>query len=105
MSKWRTADGRDISLDEMTHQHASNIIWFYDIFLKVDHKVIRRLINEKFNGVVLPFKPLPIPNELSDMYKLGLITSNGDIIKKISWNKFYIIGSVTHIPNWRELIK
>ena len=105
MSKWKTADGRVISLDEMTHQHASNIIWFYDIFLKVDHKIIRQLINEKFNGVVLGFKPLPITDELRDLYKMGLITSNGDIIKKISWNKTALIGSVTHIPNWKELIK
>jgi len=60
--KWRTADGRDIELNEITHQHASNIIWFYDIFLKTDHKLIRQLINDKFNGVVFDFKTLPIPN-------------------------------------------
>ena len=105
MSKWRTADGRDISLDEMTHQHASNIIWFYDIFYKLNHKVIRQLINEKFNGVVLGFKPLPITDELRNLYKMGMITSNGDIVKRFGKSTYGFIGSVTHIPNWKELIK
>ena len=74
--KWRTADGRDIELNALTHQHASNIIWFYDIFFKTDHKVIRKVINDKFNGVVLDFKPLPIPNEIRDLDLLKIEIEN-----------------------------
>ena len=105
MNKWRTADGREISLDEITHQHASNIIWFYELLCGKEHYLIRTLINEKFNGVVLDFEPLPIEGEIKALYQKGLITHNGVIIKRIEHNKYAIVGSVTHIPNWKKLIK
>ena len=98
---WRTADGRDIPLNEISHQHASNIIWYYDLLCDQDHTIIRKLINDKFEGIILEFKPLPIPHEILDLHKKGLITAKGDIM-----NKYHnVIGSVTHIPNWQELIK
>ena len=103
--KWRTADGRDIDLLELTHQHASNIIWFYRLLFDTEHRVIHNLINTKFNGVILDFKPLPIPNELRDLYNNGNITSNGHIVMRVGLNKTAFVGSVTHIPNWQELIK
>ena len=103
--KWRTADGRDIELDQLTHQHASNIIWFYDLLLNKEHHLIRTLINEKFGGVVLDFKPLPIEGEIKALHQEGLILRNGGIIKKIGLNKFALIGSVNHIPNWEKMIK
>jgi hypothetical protein len=66
---------------------------------------MRRQLNLRFDGRLLNFKPLPIENELRNLKKLGYITANGDIIQSISFNKHRLIGSVTHIPNWQELIK
>ncbi len=105
--KWRTADGREIELNDLTHQHASNIIWFYELLCNKDHYLIRTLINEKFNGVVLDFKPLPIEGEIKALHEGGFITRNGQIVKRI-WGgtkKYALVGSVTHIPNWFKMIK
>jgi hypothetical protein len=104
-NKWVTADNKVILFSELSHQHVSNIIWYFELLFNHNHQEMRRQLNLRFDGYLLKFKPLPIENELRNLKKLGYITANGDIIQSISFNTHRLIGSVTHIPNWQELIK
>jgi len=51
-------------------------------------------LTRRFNGLRLEWKPLPIPNEIETLRKMGLINSNGDIIFKGCK-----IGTINHIGN------
>lgn len=99
--KWRTGTGKEIPMDEIDHQHLSNIIWFYKLLVEREpHKLINHLFVTKFKCHQLPFKPLPIPNELADLYRKGYLKDDGRIVYSNS-----VIGDVLHIPNWKELIE
>ena len=69
--KWQSALGEIKMISEIDHQHLSNIIWFREIFNnknKVNCDVQIELVRElqrRFDGVRLPWKPLPVPNEIS----------------------------------------
>jgi len=105
MSIWNTATGRKIPFNDLDHQHLSNIIWFYELLHNYEFKEMRDLLNQRFDGVLLDFKPLPIPNELRALHLKGMLTNNGLIIKRIGFNKYAVVGSVTHIEGWYEMIK
>ena len=91
MSKtWTTHNKKQIKLDEMDHQHLSNIYWYNKIVLgydpknKADNKSMERQdlifeqINGRFNGEILPYKPL-----LAFQFEIEMLEKNG----WLRWNE------------------
>ena len=91
MSKtWTTHNKKQIKLDEMDHQHLSNIYWYNKIVLgydpknKADNKPMERQdlifeqINGRFNGEILPYKPL-----LAFQFEIEMLEKNG----WLRWNE------------------
>ena len=97
---WYTFDDRFVTFDEVTHQHISNAIWFNKVFnnrTKLNDKFMAQVdwtLTRRFNGELLPWKPLPIPNEIKTLREMGLIDSNGDIIFE-----GVKIGTINHIDD------
>lgn len=104
---WTTALGQKIPVSQISHQHLSNIIWFHHFFNGWVRSNSREMsimwdrIDKEFDGVLLTWKPLPIPEEVAWIHRTGNLDEDGNI-----WffAKSKIIGSVSHIPNWKELI-
>jgi len=64
MKAWGTFDNRIIKLDEMSHQHISNIFWFIhkivpENYCESTKEEILNTIKERFEGYVLCYRPLP----------------------------------------------
>lgn len=97
---WTNAFGKRRRFDRIGHQYLSNILWFSEVFngyTASNNHIIRKLENElyrRYDGKRLPWKPLPIPNEISRMMEMGLIDVRGYIIFKGQR-----IGSIRHIKN------
>ncbi len=71
-----TFDGRKISYDEISHQHASNIIWYDRIFKNRENKDAHELIDKKFDGYLLNYAP-----KTEFKYELNYLKSNGHLKK------------------------
>lgn len=62
IDKWGTFDGRWIEAKKISHQHASNI-FYYVTFIQKElypdwtRRAIRNLLQEHFDGEILPYKP------------------------------------------------
>ena len=105
---WQTGFGVVKEFSELDHQHLSNILWFREVFdnnNRVNSDVQMELIRElqrRFDGVRLPWKPLPVPNEIKCLNEMGLIRENGDIIGNAGTlhRRGTVIGSVAHIKNY-----
>jgi hypothetical protein len=105
---WQTGFGVVKEFSELDHQHLSNILWFREVFdnnnrdnSDVQMELTREL-QRRFEGVRLPWKPLPIPNEIRCLNEMGLIRENGDIIGNAGTlqRRGTVIGSVAHIKNY-----
>lgn len=59
--KWRTYDGRELYIHDMTHDHVSSLYYFIRYISTRQHAAVKeeidRVINEKFHGVILPYRP------------------------------------------------
>lgn len=87
-SLWRTADNKLIPFSEITHQHWSNIYWYHLIFQMkpgmpasiMKNTVLMALehIEEKFDGVILPWEPI-FEFEVSWLSQLRLLRNEKDI--------------------------
>lgn len=97
---WTNANGQRKRFNKIGHQHLSNILWYLEVFwgeTPLNSHTYRQLYSEiinRYNGKMLPWKPLPITGEIDTLYKRGAIDDNGNIIfnsKKI--------GSIKHIKN------
>lgn len=103
---WTTADGRKLNIETIPQQHLSNIIWFNMVFHKRNQyncnmtKLMRHQIDLNFDGKLLDWKPLPIPQELKWLKDLNMLTETGDIMFE-----GVKIGSITHINNWETYTK
>ncbi len=112
MSKqiWTTMDGNIIPFNELTQQHISNILWFFEIFhnaTRYNSKVMFEmglLLHKNYDGKRLDWKPLPVEREIQTLIDMKMITRNGDIIIK-EFKITKVIGTITHIPDWFKLIK
>jgi len=89
--KWRTFYGYDLPINELSHQHLSNIIWYYKLILNynfdINHEIYNEL-NNRFGGICLPYKPLhSFVFEINRLFELGYITNklNSDIIVDGKW--------------------
>jgi hypothetical protein len=110
--KWHTADGRILDFNDIPHQHLSNIIWFNRVFRGytrmnyIDFE-LNMVLQRNYNGVLLPWLPLPIEGEIKALIKMGLILNNGSIIgnQYTPLKEGKVIGSITHINNWKMYLK
>ncbi|MFA5366676.1 MAG: hypothetical protein WC333_02230 [Dehalococcoidia bacterium] len=61
---WRTWDNRLIVMENLSHQHLSNIYYYVtytlpEMYDQSTRDEVTRLIETKFGGVILPYKPHP----------------------------------------------
>jgi hypothetical protein len=93
MKKWHSETGEIKLISEIDHQHLSNIIWFDKIFKCFNNigSVYLELLN-RFNNELLPYKPLPITNEIMNLRELNMVDKHNNIIFE---NK--IIGNLNHL--------
>ena len=99
---WVTAFGERRKFSELDHQHLSNILWFNEVFrgwTRYNNETQFHLGLElvKFGGERLKWRPLPIPNEIVSIKEFCEVDDDGFI----HWQG-KIIGSVNHIPGWKE---
>lgn len=62
LDMWITFDNRLVSMDEMTHQHMSNIYWYINeivpmIYTEQVRIDINHWLNKRFDGVILEYRP------------------------------------------------
>jgi hypothetical protein len=86
---WHTFYGSQIPLEQLSHQHISNIIWYWEIIVKerVDQEIYDQL-ETKYGGLRLPYRPLvSFTSEINTLFAMGYITSklNSDIIVNGKW--------------------
>lgn len=56
---WQTAYGQVIKLENMTHQHLSNITYYNRLVVGGElPSMITDEINKRFGGIILPYYPL-----------------------------------------------
>ena len=87
--KWRTFYNVVIEVNQLSHQHLSNIKWFYEVIcgLRVPFE-IEIEINKRFGGIQLPYHPAPsFKYEIDVLERKGYITNrhNSDIIIDEKW--------------------
>jgi len=83
---WRTFDNRVVDMEEMDHQHLSNIYYYTHNIVPyfypdhIRHWILGWLV-KRFNGVKLPYRPVPeFMFEKSHLLKMGYLQKNNDIV-------------------------
>ena len=92
----KTFYGGEIALRELSHQHISNILWFFKLLYDTEpHEDIRGELNNRFGGIQLPYHPLvSFPAEIKALCLKGYTTGelnadihvNGVWVGKIKYN-------------------
>lgn len=86
MKLWITFDGRVVTLEEMEHQHMSNIYWFitkilpnkYSDYIRQD---IMLWLKKRFNGLILYYQPHPdFKKEINYLLRKGYLKPDGMIV-------------------------
>ena len=92
---WGTFYGKTIKISELSHQHLSNILYYFDLVLDIgDLYPIRKELNNRFGGIQLPYQPMiSFVQEIKELVRKGYTTGepNSDIIVNINW-----IGSIKY---------
>jgi len=86
ITNWTTYDGRVASMEDMDHQHMSNIHHFINIVHpdfypnSVKDEILRWLV-QRFAGLILPYHPDPNFNsERVILRSKGYLQPNNDIV-------------------------
>ena len=113
--EWTNYYGVTKKTSELDDQHLCNMMWYAEVFLgwtretyplfvlrlewhgRCQDKAGRQLNDGEIER--LPWKPLPIPREIEELKRLGMVKDNGDIVRDNE-----VIGTITHIENWKELV-
>jgi hypothetical protein len=86
---WGTFYGRQTPISQISHQHLSNILWYYELVTNLAvTPLIQAEIDERFGGIRLPYKPLhSFTYEIDALYDMGYITDkiSSDIIVDGKW--------------------
>lgn len=105
IKNWNTADGLKIAFCDLDQQHLSNILWFKEVVNKrtryncSTHFELGLELEKRFNGSRLPWRPLPVLDEIDYLKKSGLVDNSGNIIGTFETGLFNgkIIGSINHL--------
>jgi hypothetical protein len=86
---WRTFYNHDIFISELSHQHLSNILWYYELInVGPVSPLIQTEIDNRFGGIRLPYYPLhSFRYEVNFLYNRGYISDrhDSDIIVNGKW--------------------
>ena len=86
MKRWGTFDGRVVTLEEMEHQHMSNIYWFINkivphLYDNSTREEINGWLKKRFNGLILYYKPVPeFTQEKEYLLRKGFLKSNNMVV-------------------------
>ena len=87
--EWGTFHGTKILFNELSHQHISNITYYFKLVLNMKpHPDIYKEIEDRFGGIILPYKPLlSFPYEINALKRKGYTTGevNADVIVDGKW--------------------
>lgn len=98
MGYWTSALGRRKRFNKIGRQHLSNILWFKEVFNNSTiwndraYSELLHELNTRYEGKRLPWKPLPIPNEVQWIKETCRVDNDMNI-----WFKGNKIGSLKHI--------
>lgn len=87
--EWGTFYGARIPISQLSHQHLSNIMWFYE--LVCSYKPVSQIqieIDKRFGGIRLPYHPLiSFPQEIDSLVNSGYTSGqpNADIVVDGKW--------------------
>jgi hypothetical protein len=103
--QWTTYSGEVKKFSEIDHQHLSNILWFREILTGANfcncevQRALNSELRKRFAGKRLPWKPLPIENEIDWIREAAYINQRGEIIGTMKTPSHYgkVIGSIAHI--------
>jgi len=103
-----TFEGKKIDINQISHQHLSNIYWFSEIINVIPcDKFIWDRIKKEFNGEILPYLPKSsFKEEIDILDKLGYLfwkEVDGVKIADIVY-KGKVIGNACHQSEQREII-
>ena len=90
-NNWRTFYGKTMKVTELSHQHISNILWYFELVLALDMNdiyLIRKELNCRFGGIQLPYHPnLAFRSEIDELVRLGYTSHEIDapIIVQGKW--------------------
>jgi len=86
---WGTWYGTRIKVSELSHQHLSNILHYFNLVLNMgDLHPIRAELNRRFGGIQLPYHPtVSFRAEINELVRKGYTTgeNNADIIVNRKW--------------------
>ena len=82
---WTTFYGRTVKQSELSHQHLSNILYYFELILETDQPFdIRHQINTRFGGICLPYHPLiSFKSEIDELIRKGYTTGEIDAPIKV----------------------
>jgi len=88
-STWGTWYGQRIKVSELTHQHLSNILYYFDLVLEMGNvQPIRSELNRRFGGLQLPYHPMiSFRAEIDELVKKGYTSGdpNASIVVNGLW--------------------
>lgn len=92
-----TFDGRKVPINQMTHQHLSNWVWFAKVILRnislslfYENKCIEQ------HGKVLDYHPHPeFKEEHTYLRNMGLVDKEGNIYRSAFKEPYEKIGKIT----------
>ncbi len=83
MTKWGSFNGKTHTVETMDHQHISNISWYYKLLVGETRrertlKLIMEEIDRRFDGEVLPYRPMAsFRTEMAMLKGKGYIQGSG----------------------------
>jgi len=78
---WTTWEGRRLTVDQIDHQHLSNIYWFNVLLYNRVYLFIVEELQKRFNSVLLPYRPdVRFDNEIRSLDKKGFLYEGGRLI-------------------------
>ena len=96
ITHWQTWDKRVLSVDEISHQHLSNIYYYTHFIMSKYYSQpvkddIRQMLDNRFNGEILKYKPDPkFKEEWEYLKKMGYLRPNGKIVFSEPFSRTHI---------------
>ncbi len=86
---WITWYGLQLSLSEVSHQHLSNILWYYEIVMDTFPPLEAKIeLNARFGDIRLPYRPMSsFIQEIDYLFHHGYITNkiSSDVVVAGRW--------------------
>lgn len=103
-SEWTTFQGKIVSYNTIDHQHLSNTIWYWKILHDLDVSDAVKVLSDRFNGQLLPYRP-----HVDFEYEIDMLRDKGFLHSTFSPRvtniiyKGHVIGEIRTFPT--ELFK